>query len=429
MTEPVSEIDLGPQVKSDTAFVARVRRHQSWWRAERLGVPWGTGPTPNSDRELGNMLRSSDAGTGANFLTPEIHDLALARIAEGHGVEPFRCTHNLLSSQPMCFNLFGPLVADHHLALELLGPLLPVPAVTITNVTVEYSPSPAAEYLGDLTAFDAFIEFINENGDAGFIGIETKLSEPFSQKVYDTPRYRELTELEDSPWSGSPPELADRRWNQLWRNQLLVEATRRHPAQPHGRRGWLAVVHHPDDPSIGGTIDGYRTFLAHNTSMLEWPLDQMIETFRTAAKTEEVNQWLTDFEDRYVQLELSTGGVSESSNTAIPGTGDTVAQSPVPAVGADAQPSPPGGGDCPHGSHRSYCPDCLDGPPTNPDVSSVDSGKVLGYACPYCSVVATYPHNLRKHLTGSPAYGGHSIDHDEADRLSYAARRTRKTAE
>lgn len=39
------------------------------------------------------------------------------------------------------------------------------------------------------------------------------------------------------------------------------------------------------------------------------------------------------------------------------------------------------------------------------------------WACPYCSTVATYRHNLKKHLMGTHAYGGHEIDEAEADRL------------
>lgn len=298
------DIELGPQVSGDNPFLTRLRLHQSWWRAERLCVPWGTGPRSKSDREIGNMLRTDDAEPGLNFLTPDIHAAALSRIEQGPGVDPFRCTHNLLSSQPMCFNLFGPLVADLDLALELLNPLLPVKAKEITDVRVEYAPEPASEYLDDRTAFDAFVEFVDEDGGAAFVGIETKLSEPFSQKLYDTARYREITEAAGSPWKGSPPELADRRWNQLWRNQLLVEATRRHPSKPHGVRGWLAVVYHPDDPSIGATMKGYRRLLANTDSLLDWPLDVVVAAFAASAD-ESTRRWLHDFEDRYLRLDLS----------------------------------------------------------------------------------------------------------------------------
>ena len=302
---PPIDDTLGPQVPGENAFQSRMRRHQSWWRSERLGVPWGTGPTEGSDREVGSMLRTPDADAGLNFLTGEIHAVATDRMARGDGVEPFRCTHNLLSSQPMCFNLFGPFDRDHELALAMLRPLLPVAATSITEVRIEYAPTPREQYLGDRTAFDAFIGFLDGDHQPAFIGIETKLTEPFTDCRYDKPRYRSLTEAEGSPWSGSPPELADPRWNQLWRDQLLVEAVRRHPQNPHGRRGWLALVHHPGDPAIGGAVADYRRFLRDGSSLLEWPLDLLIDTFLGAATTPQHTAWLNDFGDRYLNLHLS----------------------------------------------------------------------------------------------------------------------------
>ncbi len=52
------------------------------------------------------MLTGESANAGLNFLTPGIFALAKRRIEEGRGVvEPFRLLRNMLSSQPMCFNL------------------------------------------------------------------------------------------------------------------------------------------------------------------------------------------------------------------------------------------------------------------------------------------------------------------------------------
>ncbi|MBK6877295.1 MAG: hypothetical protein IPG99_12805 [Ignavibacteria bacterium] len=55
-------------------------------------------------------------------------------------------------------------------------------------------PQPASEYLNDRTAFDAYFEYFTKETNHGIIGVEVKFTEPFSQKVYDTSRYRELVE-------------------------------------------------------------------------------------------------------------------------------------------------------------------------------------------------------------------------------------------
>jgi len=46
----------GPQPASDNKFAARMRFHQSWYRATVLEVPYGTGPYTTSTTEYGNML-------------------------------------------------------------------------------------------------------------------------------------------------------------------------------------------------------------------------------------------------------------------------------------------------------------------------------------------------------------------------------------
>src|SRR4051812_1513880 len=112
----------GPQYKRDNSFTRRMRFHQSWWRVHRLQEHY---PQNDATHAFGNYLDDAAASRGRNFLTEPIADYAKQRIDNGGGVEQYRCTHNLLSSQPMAFNLFGPLHLDADLAVSLLDPLLP----------------------------------------------------------------------------------------------------------------------------------------------------------------------------------------------------------------------------------------------------------------------------------------------------------------
>ena len=177
-----------------------MRRHQSGYRTHLLRVPCGVGPKPTSTTQYGNMLTLADGKAGRNFLTPEIADVARARVAEGVGaVEPFRLFHNMLSSQPMCFNLFGPLVRDTGLAARLLPTLVPEQDAEVTRVVLEWAPEPATAYLGDRTAFDAFIEYRTPDHRLHALGIETKLTESFSAKVYDREEYRRWMRVPNRP--------------------------------------------------------------------------------------------------------------------------------------------------------------------------------------------------------------------------------------
>lgn len=296
----------GPQYSRDSAFAARMRFHQSWWRADVLGVPCGIGPTPSTRSRFGNMLETTAADAGMNFLTPAIAEIARERMQAGGGVEPFRCTRNMLSSQPMCFNLFAPLqVMTPALATACVAALLPDPVAwhRFERVAFEYAPSPKHEFLDDGTAFDAFIEFEQPDGSVGFIGIETKLTEPFSQKIMNPEKYlgyaREFPEV----WqAGAVERLVDLRWFQLWRNHLLAKRLAVHPG--HGfQSGLTLVVYHQLDTSCTETVANYRSHLMHpDDEVVVLTLGVIVERWKPIVADTEHATWLADFEKRYVDL-------------------------------------------------------------------------------------------------------------------------------
>ena len=299
--------DLGPQSPGDPPFRAQMRRHQSWYRASHLQVAYGRGPTAQSTAFYGNMLSPEAGKAGGNFLTPSIFEQAVGRIDAGHGVERYRCLHNMLSSQPLCFNLFGPLAADLDLATRLLRATLPTEIHEVTGIEFEVAPAPASEHLDDKTAFDVLIRYVRPDGAAGFIGVEVKLTEPFSQKAYDTPTYQELTAMEGSPFDPQRRgELVDARWNQLWRNHLLVQAVKAHPSTPSGTVGWLAVVRHPLDEDAAEAVAGYQRLLVDPAaSSIDWRLDELVATWADAVHDGPHREWLDELTTRYLDLEAS----------------------------------------------------------------------------------------------------------------------------
>lgn len=88
----------------------------------------------------------------------------------------------MLSSQPMCFNLFGPLVLDTSLATRLMRTVLPEEIDVVEEVRIEFAPEPRQQYLDNRTSFDALVRYRTPDGQQAFLGIETKLTEPFTQK-------------------------------------------------------------------------------------------------------------------------------------------------------------------------------------------------------------------------------------------------------
>ena len=304
--QPVSVREqLGPQYQGDDPFAARMRAHQSWWRAARLRAPFGTGPALTSTSRYGSYLTAEDAEQGLNFLDSRIFDVVRDRMAAGPGVERFRCLRNLLSSQPLCFNLFGLLVDDPETATRFLTALFPDEIAQVRSVWIEYSPSPKVEYLGDNTAFDAFVIYDRVDGMPAFLGIETKLSEPFSSRVYDTARYREVARASRVFRDAEDPKLADIHWNQLWRDHLLAEALIQHPSAPEALSGRLVVVHHPADKRCVAALSGYADLLEPGAAINSWPLDWLVERWIDAARDDHETKWVEALRDRYVDLSLS----------------------------------------------------------------------------------------------------------------------------
>ena len=317
-------LGIGPQYDGDDKFTRRMRLHQSWYRSEVLRVPYGVGPGGKSTKFRGNMLTEGPAEDGKNFLTSAIFEVAEERLREGSGVvEPFRLKRNMLSSQPMCFNLFGELKRDPELATKLvralwgkdIAALWGSDRAQVTGVRLEWAPEDKKEYLNDNTAFDAFIEYEMEGGGKGFIGVETKLTEPFSRDFDDREgRYSKWMTAE-SPWGAAgPDEVANEERNQLLRDHLLAWALlERSPEYAHGS---FAVVYHPKEEAYDPknkvcdeVVRDYCELLEHklpgnDKALPVWaaPLDKVIDTWKTAAPDSE---WLSDFEKRYLDLDSS----------------------------------------------------------------------------------------------------------------------------
>lgn len=110
--EKVDHVSGDPET---TAFRRRARLHQALWREAR-SLPEGTEPShPRAgvvQRPLGSRLELDFARrTGANFLSEQSRRAADDRIEKPQPSQTLmkeRLYADLLSSMPMCFNLFGP---------------------------------------------------------------------------------------------------------------------------------------------------------------------------------------------------------------------------------------------------------------------------------------------------------------------------------
>lgn len=169
-----------------------------------------------------------DARRDAIFLSEEAAAAADRRLRAGGGglVSEDRLRRNLLSSQPMCFNLFGHLQGvEHRQALLPWVRQLSPGATSVVRVEIEWAPLPA-KHFGGGSAFDAFIEYTTGEDGLGFVGIECKYHEhlPKTDVKHVRDVYRTFTE-QSGLWKEGAVERLDRAGlRQFWLNTLLAQS-------------------------------------------------------------------------------------------------------------------------------------------------------------------------------------------------------------
>ena len=209
-------------VVSDSTWQRELRGRQSKWR-EAKGRPIGH----HRGRPLGSRLAMPAAEEQLwNFLTPAIGQLVrseyLANLSRprrerklyGHP----RIFEDLLSSQPLAFNLFGELALNLERATEVARRLWPERVASVSSVEFEWSPGRwDARYLDNGTAADVAIFHTTPRGGTGVVFIETKYHEDLSGDDYELkPLYVEIARRSGAFVDECADALARQPLQQLW---------------------------------------------------------------------------------------------------------------------------------------------------------------------------------------------------------------------
>jgi hypothetical protein len=259
-----------------TTFRRRARYQQAMWREAR-GYPIGTSPS-GQPKPNGSMLTTTDAAGFVNFLSPQIAAAVQHRIDSrepGQQFEPGRLKANLLSSMPMCFNLFGECFNDPARLTEVGKTLFGLQEAG-KEVRFEWSPNRRDPgFTGDGTAFDAALVFGDPSGPETVIGIETKYHERVDiearpDAVTRLPRYTEIAQkarIDGKPvfkpdWEG---RVLGTELQQIWRDHLLLLSLLEHDS---GRwaRGCYVLVYPSGHTGFAAAGGAYRDEVLADTS-------------------------------------------------------------------------------------------------------------------------------------------------------------------
>lgn len=266
-------VDKVPRDPETTAFRRRARLHQAKWR-ESKGLPVGSQPMRPKQgwpaRPLGSRIALEAAReTQANFLNEDIRSAVRNRLANPQPQQTLnedRLYCDLLSSMPMCFNLFGVLQADLKMADRAVHAWWPDVPGRVCGVNFEWSPGrrEKGRYLENRSAFDVAFELELENGGRGILGVETKYHEacrPEKRPGEDRcRRYEEVTRKSGVMPVESMEKILGTALQQIWLDHLLALSMIQVEPREWTWAGFV-LVHPAKNPSYARAAESYRGLL------------------------------------------------------------------------------------------------------------------------------------------------------------------------
>lgn len=294
-------------VKGDAPWQRVLRLSQALWR-EKEGLPIGEKP---GGEKLGSCIALAEAKRDlSNFLTPTIRKVVRETLdnakAEGQLIKIDRAYGNLLSSQPLCFNLFGELKADLEAATAWARHLWPDRVDKVTRLEFEYSPERRGEsYLGNGTAFDAYLEHTVPSGGEGFIGFEVKYHEDLNDAPGEARARLRAVAFDAALFAeGSLAALGQPPLWQIWFDHLLAHAMLQADA-PRWKHGLFVVLHPVANEACYRALSRYESHLTSNRTFQRMTLEEAVAALRVTSGA----AWVEAFRQRYLELPRVRAGV------------------------------------------------------------------------------------------------------------------------
>ena len=263
------------------------------------------------DTPLGSRLAMPEAtASGWNFLTPRIAELA-ARYADGTLAEPrakiaaTRLHSDLLSSQPLCFNLFGELAHDLDAATRFARRLWPERVARVVEVRFEHSPGRwNPSFLDNGSAFDVFLVHTTPEGGWGFVAIEVKYHENMRDKLPAQlrPRYRQVARETGAFRDPEASSLWSRGVWQLWLDHLLAWSLRLHPGSAYDA-GISVLLHPAGNAEVAAVAAAYSEHLAADDRAAAVPFQRLtLEGCVDELQSVVDADWVSTFRSRYLDF-------------------------------------------------------------------------------------------------------------------------------
>ena len=227
----------------------------------------------------------------SNYLTPSIR-----KIVRSKDYDDERIFANLLSSQPLCFNLFGELTRDLDLATRALADMSEGRIARVRAIRFEFSPGRRDScYLGDGTAFDVYVQYETPSGGKGFAGIEVKYHEKLEYDKVHGERYDEVAGVMGCFRDAELDRLRGSKLTQIWRDHLLMGV---HKEKDGFEDAFFTILGPKDNSYLSEAVQEYRQCLSDDGSFQSWTLEDLVERLKAHSSA----GWILDFHYRYLDF-------------------------------------------------------------------------------------------------------------------------------
>ena len=294
-------------VDSDSQFVAKYRLKQSEYRKNILKEKkCGVGPKRTSRNHIGNYLINGEK-TGNNFITGTAFIHAKQKVYEKQinshlTIEEYRLFNNMLSSMPMCFNLFSDL---RQLLVEKKEDCTKVVQRLFSEIDwinevkyidIEFIPVPIEKYINDRTAFDAVIIATDNNDKKGLISIETKYTDVLGSNVSNSDELNKIVRRGKLFTVEVQNELFDTGFKQIYRNFLLTYIYAKKNNFKHFAN---VVISLEEDKRSLDEINLLKTqLMKYQDCIFKINLEEFVDRGKTCLN-ETIKNVMTKFSDRY----------------------------------------------------------------------------------------------------------------------------------
>ncbi|MFO7853454.1 MAG: hypothetical protein R6X28_13500 [Bacteroidales bacterium] len=317
---------------SNGDFTTRAAILQSWYRVsinEKCGLgnknivkgrdQHGKTILDPVKQEYGHLVEGGET-RNINFFFQETYEYAKYRVEHKKPEETIkadRLFNNLLSSMPMAFNLFHPLILIKHQYPERLNAMIQnafpeYPIHKVTDVLIEFIPLPIEQYTGDRSAMDAAILFQDSDRNDYLISIETKYIDQLGKNTAKENALKLETAINSELFNSDGIDTISKGCTQIYRNFLLAEKYR----IVHGLRDSYSIILAPaDHPTTNSEITSLKENLRpeFQYKIQKYSLEDFIEALKPDCP-EEYKNWLNWFYDRYLNFNKTDHLFKEFTN-------------------------------------------------------------------------------------------------------------------